>query len=216
MRSVLVIAGASGAGKTTVATRLIEKLGGFELVRSITTRAPRGDSHDGEYIYTDRANFLNKVQGGELLEYMEYGDNLYGTPASEIERIFAEGKIPLLILDIEGVKSLRSKKFDFTPVIFYIWGKLDDIERRLYARDLSEPTAEKLLSFIKRKEMNIRDYLSMPDIEALFDAFIENTGIEETTDSVNKAFVYFNGGGEKDFSENRRVAQSLFEMASSH
>ena len=69
---------------------------------------------------------------------------------------------------------------------------------------------------IKRKEMNIRDYLSMPDIEALFDAFIENTGIEETTDSVNKAFVYFNGGGEKDFSENRRVAQSLFEMASSH
>ena len=115
-RNILVIAGASGAGKTTVAARLLSESEDFGLVRSITTRAPRGDGHDGEYIYTDRADFMKRAESGELVEYMEYGDNMYGTPVSELKRIFEEAKTPLLILDIEGVKSLRSRSFDFSSV----------------------------------------------------------------------------------------------------
>ena len=214
MRSALVLVGASGAGKTTVAARLIEKTGGFSMVRSITTRAPRGDGHDGEYIYTDREGFIKRQENGELLEYMEYGGNFYGTPISELERIFSEEKIPLLILDIEGVKSLRRAELEFRPAVIYIWGNLHDIERRLYERDLrDQPTADKLISFVKRKEMNVRDYLSMPDIAHLFDSFVENINIEDTARSVLEIFSSISDGSATDVVANREVAKRLRKMA---
>jgi len=213
MRSILVIAGASGVGKTTVADALIKKYGIFGLVRSITTRAPRGDGHDGEYIYADRDGFIKKAESGELVEYMEYGGNMYGTPVSELERVFSDEKIPLLILDIEGVKSLRKRSFDFNSVIVYIWDELNIIEKRLYARDLAEPTSEKLLSFIRRKEMNIRDYLSMPGIAHLFDSYVRNEGIEECAASVKSVFDRVNRGEVLSPEEKDKTASALFEMA---
>ena len=212
-KSILVIVGASGAGKTTVATRLLSSASDFGFVRSITTRAPRGDAHDGEYIYTDRAGFLDRIEKGKLVEYMEYGDNMYGTPVSELDRIFGEGKIPLLILDIEGVKSLREKKLDFSAVIVYIYDDINVIEKRLYDRDLREPTAEKLLSFLKRKEMNIRDFLSMPNISHLFDAFVRNDGVEKCAEKIREVFDKVLCGDNSSSEENEKVAASLFEMA---
>ena len=213
-RNILVIAGASGVGKTTVAAHLLSKSEAFGLVRSITTRAPRGDGHDGEYIYTDRADFMKRAESGELVEYMEYGDNMYGTPVSELERIFAEGKIPLLILDIEGVKSLRSRKFDFSSVIVYIWDDLNVIEKRLYSRDLAkDPTADKLVSFQKRKDMNIRDYLSMPEISHLFDSFVRNEGIDECAAKIKEVFDKANDGKAVSKEEKASVASALSEMA---
>ena len=213
-KSILVIAGASGVGKTTVATHLIENSPDFELVRSVTTRAPRGDTHDAEYIYTDREGFLKKAEAGELIEYMEYSGNMYGTPLSELERIFGEGKTPLLILDIEGVKSLRSKSFDFTSVIAYIWDDLNTIERRLYERDLSNnPTAEKLISFVKRKEMNVRDYLAMPQISHLFDYFVRNEGIEDCSGKIKSFFDGISSGKRRLAEDNSAAAALLYEMA---
>ena len=212
-RNSLVIAGASGAGKTTVATEIIAAHPEFSLIRSITTRKKRGDGHDDEYIYTDREDFMKRAERGELVEYMEYGSNLYGTPVSELDRVFSEGKIPLLILDIEGVKSLRRGNFDFDSVIVYVWDELDVIERRLYARDLAEPTAEKLLSFVKRKEMNIRDYLLMPSIVHLFDAFVRNEAVELAAGEVFEVFLKVTGGKPIE-SDNGAIAAALAEMAS--
>ena len=212
-RNVLVIAGASGAGKTTVATHLLSSTTEFGFIRSITTRAPRGDAHDSEYIYTDRTDFLQRVKSGEMVEYMEYGDNMYGTPVSELDRVFGEGKFPLLILDIEGVKSLRAGNFDFNSVIVYIWDEINEIEKRLYARDLSEPTAEKLLSFLKRKEMNVRDFLAMPGIAHLFDAFVRNDGVEQCAERIKSVFDTALKRTLLSREECEKVALELFEMA---
>ena len=188
MKKLLVIAGPSAVGKTTVSNEIVRQNCKFVLSRSATTRAPRGDGHDAEYIYLDREEFMRKALGGELIEYMQYGDNMYGTPVSELERIFGEGKTPLLILDIEGVKSLRKKKFDFTPFIVYLWEELSVIEKRLYDRDVrSNPTEYKLASYEKRRAMNRRDYLSMPELEPLFDLFIKNEGIEHSADRIKEA-----------------------------
>lgn len=215
-RKILVIAGASGVGKTTVAAHLLSTCTDFGLVRSITTRAPRGDGHDAEYIYLDRAEFLRRAESGETVEYMEYGGNMYGTPVSELDRIFGEGKIPLLILDIEGVKSLRSRSFDFTSTIVYVWDDINVIEKRLYARDLLEsPTAEKLLSFIKRKEMNIRDYLGMPEISHLFDAFVQNDGIERCAAEIKELFDSDGTDISERQKENEKTAARLASMCKS-
>ena len=189
MKKILVVAGASGVGKTTIVTNLLENHPQFSLVRSVTTRPPRGDAHDGEYIYTDRDGFLRLVEAGGLLEHMEYGSALYGTPHSELERIFDEGKIPTLILDIEGVKSLRRVNHDFRPVIFYLYDDINAVEKRLLARFQSEGmTEEKLLSFNKRMEANRRDYKALPEIVHLFDKIVENVGISETANKIVELF----------------------------
>ena len=77
MSAILVIVGPSGVGKTTVANRVVERSPSFEFVRSATTRAPRGDGNDSEYLYLTREEFLGRVNSGKMLEYMEYGGNLY-------------------------------------------------------------------------------------------------------------------------------------------
>ena len=213
-KAVLVIAGASGVGKTSIASEILSGNDSFGFVRSLTTRAKRGDGHDDEYIYTDRADFAERIKAGELIEYMEYGDNLYGTPVSELERIFGEGKTPLLILDLNGVKSLREKDSDFVSVIVYIWDDINVIEKRLYARDLSEPTAEKLLSFIKRKQANIDDYISLPEISDCFDAFVRNEGIKESAEAIKNIFSEISKGKSANTEENDSVARKLSDMAS--
>ena len=209
-RKILVLVGASGVGKTTVADCILNSSSRFALVRSVTTRAPRGDGRDDEYIYIDREEFLSRAKNGGLIEYTEYGDNLYGTPVSELERIFASGKIPLLILDIEGVKSLRKGAFDFGAVAVYIWDTLDTVEKRLSARDLAEPTEKKIESFNKRISMNVRDYRSMPDIAHLFDMFVRNGGrVDECAEKITDAFF----SESFDSSEKLKIANSLYEMA---
>ena len=211
-RKILVLVGASGVGKTTVADRILNSSSDFSLVRSVTTRAPRGDGRDDEYIYIDRAEFSRRIKNGGLVEYTEYGDNLYGTPISELERIFAEGKIPLLILDVEGVRSLRNGNFDFRAVAVYLWDTLDTVEKRLSARDLSAPDEKKLESFKKRIAMNLRDYRSMPDIAHLFDMFVRNGGrVEDCAKKITDAFFL----DLFDPSEKLAIANSLYEMASS-
>ena len=210
MRSILVLAGASGAGKTSVAAEILSKNPEYKLIRSATTRAPRGDAHDGEYLYYTEEEFKDLISRGELLEYMKYGDNFYGTPHSEIELAFSEGKTPLLILDLQGVKSLREKSFDFSVFVFYIYEDINVIEKRLYEREFKAGTSiEAFEGFLKRKQANIRDYLLLPSLADKFDAFIKNTELPLAVDSVLTRHRALSLGEEKNAEENAKIAEEL-------
>ena len=174
-RFIVILAGPSGIGKTTLSDCMIAREPRYELIRSITTRPPRGDRHDDEYIYLTRGQFEERLASFSVLEHTEYNGNLYGTPKSEVDRVLAEGRIPLLILDMNGVRSIRGRKDDFATYALYLYDDLDTIEQRLYDRSLAEdPTADKLLAFEKRRQANIRDYLALPDFAPLFDGFVRN------------------------------------------
>ncbi len=210
MRSIVVLAGASGVGKTTLAMEILSKNDSFKLIRSATTRAPRGDAHDEEYIYVSDVEFENLISRGELLEYMNYGGNFYGTPASEINLAFSEGKTPLLILDLVGVRALREKKLDFSVFIFYIYEDINVIEKRLYERELlNKHTAEALETFMKRKAANIRDYSMLPEIADKFDAFVKNSEISLSAETVIKLHSELLLGKPKDENENLKIAEEL-------
>ena len=187
MKRIAVIAGASGVGKTTVANIILENER-FSLVRSATTRKPRADGNLSEYIYLNRVEFLEAVKNGDMLEYTEYGENLYGTPKSELCRIFSEGKTPLLIVDMAGVRTFMNGCAEFSPEIFYIYEALDVIEKRLYERDLAEPTVDGFTSFIRRKNANIRDYIALPKIASGFAAFIKNDDPRIAADALISVF----------------------------
>lgn len=210
---ILVIVGPSGVGKTTVAYKLLEDTGCFEFVRSATTRAPRGDGKDNEYIYLTREEFLSRVENGKMLEHMEYSGNLYGTPASEVERILAEGKTPLLILDINGAKSLRAGNFPFRSIIVYVYEDINVITDRLLSRDGSEPTEAQIKSANARRELNLRDYRSMPEIAHLFDDFIRNTSVQTASDELMCSFTALRNGAPRPTEKINMIVDEIFTSA---
>ena len=183
-KPMIILVGPSAVGKTTVANLLVEKFPErFAFVRSVTTRPSRFEG-DTEYIYITKEEYDNLLQNDGLLEAATYTEFSYGTPRSEIDRIEKEGKTPLLVLNIEGVKSLR-KKPDLKVFAIYFYEDLNLLETRLYDRGLAtNPTVENLTAFVKRKNQNIEDYLHMDEVAHLFDLFYENTSLEDSVAMV--------------------------------
>ena len=171
----IVIAGPSGAGKTSVADALIEKLGNLEMSRSATTRPRRGDGRDDEYVYLSVGEFEACISSGCVLEYTNYSGNFYGTRQIELDRIFENGKIPILVLDYNGARSLK-ERLGYPVYAFYIYTDLNEAEKRLIERDIYSCGSDKkkLETFTKRKMANIEDYLVLCDMAELFDAYVEN------------------------------------------
>ena len=190
MRKILVLAGPSAVGKTTVIKELLTLNPRFEYIRSATTRAPRGDGHDSEYIYLSVDEFERLIEAGGVLEYTRFAGNFYGTPASEIERIFAVGKIPLLILDINGVKTLKATEHDFSVFSVYMTADISVLDKRLYDRLIAQGETDAAYKvYESRKAQNRKDLESLSDLAEFFDAFVENTTPDET---ANKIFALFN------------------------
>lgn len=171
-KNILILAGPSAVGKSTVADLLIAG-GRFALVRSFTTRECRGDAHDDEYFYTSDEDFAARLSRGEFVEHSTIAGCRYGTPRAEILRIREEGKLPLLILDAHGVRAFRESEYARETYAVYLYGDLNVMEERLYARELAtSPSVEALLRFTRRKEGNIGEYLAMGERVALFDCLL--------------------------------------------
>ena len=124
-----------------------------------------------------------------MLEYTEYGGNFYGTPKSEIERIFSSDKIPLLILDLNGVETLKSVKRDFAVFAVYITGDREIIEQRLYDRLRASAFTEKAYAvYNKRKAQNLADEERVREMGEIFDLVLENRDISECAERIVSVF----------------------------
>ena len=211
---VLVIAGPSGAGKTVVATSIVNSHPEFTFLRSGTTRAKRGDAHDDEYLYYTEEEFLSAIANGEMAEHAIYGGNMYGTPNSELDRAFSEGKTPLLVIDLNGVKSLALHP-KYSACNLYIYTDFDTIEARLKERYFGEnekPDSQK--NFDVRQRQNLTDWRGISDYEEYIHAFIENNGtIDECCEKVLSTFKAYTEGEEKDEWSNHAIINGLTEAA---
>ena len=211
MKNILIIAGPSAVGKTTVAHRMLELDGRYEFVRSVTTRPKRADQFDNEYIYITEEEFRHLIATAGVLEHTQYAGNFYGTPRSEIDRITSEGKVPLLVLDINGVTSLFNNKGDISPCGVYVYDNIEVMEKRLrerYADDLDSPDTQRKL--ISRIRQNMIDYSEMPERESVFYAFIQNcSSVDCCAQRVGGIFDDFCCGVEKDAAANTRLAAEL-------
>ena len=209
----VIFAGPSGAGKTTVADALIAKTGLHSMSRSATTRAPRGDGRDDEYIYLTREEFEAALSEGDVLEHTLYGGNMYGTRRVEIERILGEGKIPVLVLDMNGVDSLKTAKLPYPVISLYLYNDLDVIEHRLTVREAVSASSDKLAAIKKRCDINREDYLSLPERCVNFDRFIKNGDLEECVlDVMNTIDSLLDGVSFK--AETEIIASKLKDQAS--
>jgi guanylate kinase len=132
---VIVVTGPSGAGKGTLERVVLERIPVLELAVSATTRARRATEMDGrEYWFVTAEEFERRVRNREFLEWVTYvSGSRYGTLRSEIDRIRAAGKVPLLDLEIEGALRVR----DTVPgsvTVFVDAPTFAELERRLRER----------------------------------------------------------------------------------
>jgi guanylate kinase len=130
---VFVVTGPSGAGKGTLIQLVLPRFPELALAVSATTRARRPGEEDGvHYWFLDRGAFDRQVDEGAFLEWVDYVGNHYGTLQSEIDRLRAAGKAPLLELETEG--ALRVKRRVDGAVTVFVTAALDELERRLRER----------------------------------------------------------------------------------
>ena len=210
MNDILIIAGPSAVGKTTIAWEMLKNDDRFEFVRSATTREVRGDSYSSEYIYISREEFEELIRTEGVLEWTEYAGAYYGTPRSEITRIHSAGKIPLLILDVVGVHSLMQKS-DLSVCGIYVYDDIRVMRGRIFERYLGngeDPDGRR--RYESRKRQNEEDYRNLPNIIDDFYALVKNEDTpEEGAKRVAAAFRRFEERIPKDAEENLRLAKEI-------
>jgi guanylate kinase len=112
---------------------VLERVPELEETVSATTRERRSGEVDGrEYWFLTEDEFARRVDDAEFLEWVWYVGNRYGTLRSELDRIAAAGRAPLLELETEGALRVR----DEVPgsVTIFIGAPLEELERRLRER----------------------------------------------------------------------------------
>ena len=130
---LFVISGASGVGKSTVLSAVMEQRKDLLFSVSATTRQMRPGETDGvSYYFITKQAFEDMIARGEFVEYDGHMDNWYGTPRGQLEEKLKRGNV---ILDIEpnGAFAVKKARPDAT-LIFIAPPSLEELERRLRSR----------------------------------------------------------------------------------
>jgi guanylate kinase len=164
---VIAVTGTSGAGKGTLEAAVMPRLPELELAVSATTRDRReGEKHGREYYFVSDADFERMLAAGEFLEHVdfEWGQRV-GTLWSEIGRIRAKGKAPLLDLETDGALAVQ-RELEDSVTIFVRAPSFEELERRLRERATeSGGEIEKRLARAKRQleQQDEFDYVVVND-----------------------------------------------------
>jgi guanylate kinase len=172
---LVVIAGPSGVGKGTVHTRVREALPDSVLSVSATTRPARPHERDGvDYRFVDREGFEAMVSGGELLEWAEYADHLYGTPRAAVEAAVADGRTVVLDIEVQGAVQIRARDPE-ALLIFLAPPSFEELERRLRARGTEDEEYLARRLAIAHEEVARRDR---------FDVVVVNDDLDRCVEQV--------------------------------
>ena len=141
MGKVVIISAPSGSGKTTVVNHLLESFDCFAFSVSATTRAPRGTEQDGEaYYFISEEEFRRRIAADAFIEHEEvYKGVFYGTLKSEVERIWAQGKVILFDVDVKGGVNLKRHFGDDALSVFVKSPSIGELRRRLVNRGTDSP-----------------------------------------------------------------------------
>lgn len=167
--AVLILSAPSGAGKTSLARRLVAKRPDAALAVSHTTRAQRpGETHGVDYYFVTSAEFEAMIAAGRFIEYATVFGNYYGTSARAIEALISGGKHAILEIDWQGARAVR-RQFPGAKSVFVMPPSLQALEQRLRARrqDADEVIAERMRA--ARDEMSHADEYDYIIVNERFD-----------------------------------------------
>lgn len=140
MNKVIIFSAPSGSGKTTLVKHCLQVFSELEFSISCTTRNPRGNEKDGiDYYFLSPDEFREKISKNAFVEYEEvYHDKFYGTLKSEVERIWNSGKVVIFDVDVKGGISLKKYFAEKALSIFIMPPSVEELERRLIARNTDD------------------------------------------------------------------------------
>jgi guanylate kinase len=173
---VLVVTGTSGAGKGTLEKMLLKRLPELELSVSATTRDQRpGEENGREYWFISPEKFKQLVEKDEFLEYVDlpWGARS-GTLRSEINRIQANGRVPVLDLETDGALRVQ-ETIPGAVTIFVDAPTFDELERRLRERARDSSGEIQVRLDLARKQQQQKDQ---------FDYAIVNDDVERAADEL--------------------------------
>ena len=132
---MLVLSSPSGAGKTTITRRLLERDANLAISVSVTTRRMRPGEEEGrDYFFIDADRYGEMVANGELLENARVFDHHYGTPRAAVEKSLAAGRDVLFDIDWQGTQQLAASARQDLVSVFVLPPSAVELERRLRAR----------------------------------------------------------------------------------
>jgi guanylate kinase len=136
LEKVIILTAPSGAGKTSIASYLLNEMTQLSFSVSATTRAPRGNEKDGvEYHFISLTQFEAHIHQNDFLEYeMVYEGVYYGTLKSELTRIWNLGKIPVLDIDVKGAIKIQKQLEENCLSIFIMPPSIEVLKQRLENR----------------------------------------------------------------------------------
>jgi len=132
---MLVLSSPSGAGKTTIARRLLTEDAELELSVSVTTRQRRpGEVEGKDYHFVTISDFQMMINDRALLEYAKVFDNYYGTPAANVMAALVEGRDILFDIDWQCTQQLADSSREDLVSVFILPPSTRDLEQRLLSR----------------------------------------------------------------------------------
>lgn len=177
-RRIVVLSAPSGAGKTTIAHRLLERNPGWRFSVSATTRPMRPTEIDGrDYHFLDAGEFRRRIDEGDLVEWEEIYGNYYGTLRSEVERLLNAPGIDKIIFDVDvkGAMAIRHAFPDDALLIFIAPPSIEEMHRRLLERRTENP--DSIRRRIERAAMEM-------EMRKGFDVTIINDQLDRAVDEI--------------------------------
>jgi guanylate kinase len=130
----VILAAPSGTGKTTIARRLLELRPDLGFSVTCTTRAARPAEHHGvDYFFLAEDEFEARVGRGEFAEHAVVHGKRYGTLRSEINRLMAAGRNPIMTIDVQGAVEFR-RAFPSAVLVFLLPPSAVELLSRLSGR----------------------------------------------------------------------------------
>jgi guanylate kinase len=152
---LLIITAPSGAGKTSITKHLMAGFPQLAFSVSAATRQPRGMEKDGvDYHFMSVDTFQQHIQQGDFVEWeMVYEGKYYGTLKSELPRIWGQGKVPVLDIDVKGAIHVQQQYPLSSLSLFIDTPSIEELKKRLLLRGTE--TAASLAARINKASFEI-------------------------------------------------------------
>jgi len=178
---LFILSSPSGAGKTTLAKRLMQADPAVTLSVSATTRKPRDGEVDGvDYHFVDKDQFSKMVIDGEMLEHATVFDNYYGSPRGPVEKVLGEGHDVLFDVDWQGAQQIRDSMKEDVVSVFILPPSVDALEDRLRKRGLDDDETIR-----RRMEKSIAEMLHWPE----YDYVLINADLDTCTTQLGSVLA---------------------------
>jgi len=132
--SLYIVSAPSGAGKTSLVSKLLELDSKIKVSVSSTTRPKRPGEQGGvNYHFLTVEDFQKQIETFEFLEHAKVFDNHYGTSKTAVDNLRNAGKDVILEIDWQGAQQIRHQIPDAIS-IFILPPSKEELLRRLTGR----------------------------------------------------------------------------------